>query len=131
MTYDNGWTEMCIIFPTKPVEMKLPSGIKFDILFNFTQRILERNWTFEKFWLIVLIIARREIQIVDARRRQKQKKGVRCFELFGFHKWRFEAPFWPQNWNCSYSEVQANYEKRLISLNSTQNFIEETFHQLL
>ena len=38
-------------------------------------------------------IARREIQIVDARRRQKQKKGVRCFELFGFHKRRFEAPF--------------------------------------
>ena len=41
------------------------SGIKFDILFNFTQRMLERNWSFEKFWLIVLIIARREIQIVD------------------------------------------------------------------
>ena len=51
------------------------SGIKFDILFNFTQRILERNWSFEKFWLIVLIIARQEIQIVDVTSSAKSSKN--------------------------------------------------------
>ena len=50
------------------------SGIEFELLFNFTQRMLERNWTFENFWHFVLIIARREIQIVDTRRRQKNKR---------------------------------------------------------
>ena len=50
-------------------------GIEFGILFNFTQRILERNWSFGKFWLIVLIIARREIQIVDVTSSAKSSKN--------------------------------------------------------
>ena len=59
------------------------SGIKFDILFNFTQRILERNWSFGKFWLIVLIIARREIQIVDVPSSAKWRKNKK----FGANFW--------------------------------------------
>ena len=51
------------------------SGIKFDILFNFTQIMLERNWTFENFWHFVLIIARREIQIVDITSSTKSSKN--------------------------------------------------------
>ena len=46
-------------------------------------------------------------------------------------KWRFEAPFGPQTWNCPHFKVQANYEVGLIPLNSTQNFKEKMFHQLL
>ena len=52
---------------------------------------------------------------------------LRCF----IYKRRFEAPFGPQTWNCPNFEVQANYEEGLIPLNSTQNFKEKTFHQLL
>ena len=48
-----------------------------------------------------------------------------------FRKPHFKALFWPQTWNCSHSEVQAFYEKGLMSPNSTQNFKEKTFHQLL
>ena len=48
-----------------------------------------------------------------------------------FRKRRFEAPFGPQTWNCPHFKVQANYEVGLIPLNSTQNFKEKMFHQLL
>ena len=59
------------------------SGIEFELLFNFTQRILERNWTFENFWHFVLIIARREIQIVDVPSSAKWRKNKK----FGANSW--------------------------------------------
>ena len=42
---------------------------------------------------------------------------------------QFEALFLPQIWNCNHSEVQALYEKGLISPNSTQKVGEKMFQQ--
>ena len=50
---------------------------------------------------------------------------------FVFRKRHFKLQFGPQTKKCSHFEVQANYEKGLIPLNSMQNFKEKTFHQLL